>query len=189
MGMNICVARSMPSASPHAAGSQRYSAQVPIGACRALARRHPATRVERPLPHLSVTRPGVADSSAVRTGGERRIADGAEWIDAVCRFVEYLRAMGVCGLIFASQFTTTPCTIQQFLACPPDQVGSRLPSATSAPSRVASRPSGTALRLLPCRQFFKPRKYRRSVDQFKPRRNEGNYKWVCLYHRSKIRGR
>jgi hypothetical protein len=37
-----------------------------------------------------------------------------------------------------------PCTIQQFLACPPDQVGSRLPSATSAPSRVASRPSGNA---------------------------------------------
>jgi Extensin-like protein C-terminus len=27
MGMNICVARSMPSASPHAGGSQRYSAQ------------------------------------------------------------------------------------------------------------------------------------------------------------------
>ena len=30
MGMNICVARSMPSASPHAGGSQRYSAQGPM---------------------------------------------------------------------------------------------------------------------------------------------------------------
>src|ERR1700726_3592108 len=29
-------------------------AGVRCGACRALARRHPATRVERPLPHLSV---------------------------------------------------------------------------------------------------------------------------------------
>src|SRR5260370_30211831 len=59
--------------------------RVRCGACRALARRHPATRVERPLPHLSVTRAGVADSSAVRAGGERQITDGAERVDAVCR--------------------------------------------------------------------------------------------------------
>ena len=30
MGMNICVARSMPSASPHAGGSQRYSGRGPM---------------------------------------------------------------------------------------------------------------------------------------------------------------
>jgi hypothetical protein len=30
MGTNICVPRSMPSASPHAGGSQRYSAQGPM---------------------------------------------------------------------------------------------------------------------------------------------------------------